>query len=226
MITTPLPDRRSAAPGVAVPDRRAALKARHRAAILQAARELVDERGGPQFGVDELAERADIARRTVFNHFASLDEILLTLCADALEVIIDDFIVAVAAVPVGDDTTASMFDELAETIASTDLPSAIAKVALVLGAPDPDDPRGRALSDEAFARAATRLLGEVTRRHPNVDALDAELLVSSLMSGVIVIATHWILHTGVRLDQEGREAWNDLVTRLTDSVRQGYQPAI
>lgn len=206
-------------------DRRAALKARHRSAILQAARTLVDERGGPQFSVDELAERADIARRTVFNHFASLDEILLTLCADKLEVIIDDFAQAVAAAPVGDDSRASMFDELAQTMASADLPSVIAEVALILGEPDGDDARGRALSDEAFARAAARLLVEVTRRHPTADPLDAQLLVSSLMSGVIVIATHWILHTGVRLDPVGREAWNGLVARLTDSVRTGYQPA-
>lgn len=208
------------------PDRRAALKARHRAAILRAARELVDERSGPHFTVEELAERADIARRTVFNHFASLDEVLLTLCASVLDVIIDDFVGAVAAAPVGDDTHASMFDELAQTIASTDLPSVIAQIALVLGEPDDDDARGRALSDEAFARAAARLLVEVTRRHPSADPFDAELLVSSLMSGVIVVAKHWILHTGVRLDETGRKAWNDLVVRLTDSVRTGYQPAI
>lgn len=61
-------------------DRRAALKAKHRAAILQAARDLVDERGGREFSVDDLAARADIARRTVFNHFASLDEVLLAVC--------------------------------------------------------------------------------------------------------------------------------------------------
>ncbi|AMM22305.1 hypothetical protein AX769_08920 [Frondihabitans sp. PAMC 28766] len=211
---------------LATPDRRAALKARHRAAILRAARELVDERDGAHFSVDELAERADIARRTVFNHFASLDEVLLTLCADVLEIVIDDFIGAVAAAPVGADTRASMFDELAQTIAKTDLPSAIVSIGRIIGTPDPDDPRGRALSDEAFARAAARLVTEVSRRHPTADPLEAELLVSSLMSGVIVIATRWVLHTGVRLDKAGRLAWDELVARLIDSVRAGYQPAL
>ncbi|RKR74934.1 TetR/AcrR family transcriptional regulator [Frondihabitans australicus] len=208
----------------AAPDRRAALKARHRAAILRAARGLVDERSGPRFSVDELAERADIARRTIFNHFASLDEILLTLCAEELDVIVDDFIAAVAAAPVGDDSRASMFDELAVVLRTTDLPLAIDRIGQILGEPDPDDARGRALSDEAFSRAATRLLGEVNRRHPGADALEAELLVSSLMGGVIVIAKHWILHCGVALDAQGRGAWSDLLERLIDSVRAGYRP--
>ena len=56
-------------------DRRAALKERSRQAIVQAAAELMDETGGTAFTVDELAERADVSRRTVFNHFASLEEI-------------------------------------------------------------------------------------------------------------------------------------------------------
>jgi TetR/AcrR family transcriptional regulator of autoinduction and epiphytic fitness len=209
----------------AEPDRRTALKARHRAAILDAARGLIDEQGGPGFGVEELAARADVARRTVFNHFASLDEILLTLCADALDVIIDEFIqAATASTPVGDGSRAALFDEVSQMLRQSDLPSAIASITRILGEPDADDPKGRALSDEAFARAAERLLQEVLRRNPGVDALDAELLVTSLMSGLIVIAKHWVLGTGVRLDETGRAEWQRLLTRLTDSVRSGYAP--
>ncbi|BDZ51267.1 hypothetical protein GCM10025867_35080 [Frondihabitans sucicola] len=207
-------------------DRRAALKARHRSAILEAARQLVEERDGPGFSVDELAERADVARRTVFNHFASIDEVLLTLCANALEVIIDDFVDAVAAAPVGDGSRSSMFDEIAQSLRSADLPGAIEMVGKILGKPDdPDDPRGRALSDEAFARAAERLVTEVGHRNPNSDPLEIGFLVGSLMNGVIVIAKHWILCTGVRLDETGRADWQELLTRLIDSVRAGYAPA-
>jgi AcrR family transcriptional regulator len=207
------------------PDRRAALKARHRGAILTAARALVDERGGPRFSAEDLAERADVSRRTVFNHFASIDEILLTLCADALDVLIDDFVAAVASAPVGDGSRASMFDEIAGSLGATDLPSAIATIARILGEEgqgDPDDARGRALSDEAFARVAGRLVTEVCRRNPESDTLEIELLVGSLMNGVIVIAKRWIQQTGVRLDADGRAAWHDLLVRLVDGVRSGY----
>lgn len=208
----------------ASPDRRAALKARHREAILDAARALIDERGGPRFTVDELWKRADVARRTVFNHFSSIDEILLTLCGDALDVIIDDFLAAVAATPVGDGTRSSMFDELAETLRSADLPVAIASIVRIIGDPSPDDPRGHTLSDIAFARAADRLMDEVGHRNPGVDELEVELLVGSLMNGVIVIARHWVLRTGARLDDDARSQWHVLLGTLIDSVRSGYSP--
>ncbi|MCU1528540.1 MAG: hypothetical protein JWP75_2303 [Frondihabitans sp.] len=207
------------------PDRRAALKARHREAIIDAARMLVAEQGGPGFSVDELATRADVARRTIFNHFTSLDEILVTLCGDELGVIIDDFINAVTATPVGDGSRASMFDELARTLRSADIPSAIARITAIVGEPVPHDPRGRALKDEAFARAGHRLVEVVGRRNPGVDSLEIEFLVGSLMNGMIVVATHWVTNTDARLDDQGRDEWQRLLTRLIETVRTGYQPA-
>lgn len=208
------------------PDRRAALKARHRAAILAAARELVDERSGPKFSVDELAERADVARRTVFNHFASVDEVLLALSANALDVIMDDFVVAVATGPVHDSSRASMFDDLAETLRSADLPVAIASLARILGDPDGDNARSRALTDVAFSRMSELLIPEVARRAPQTDPLDVELLVSSLFSGVVVIATHWIKGSYGRLDAASRAEWKALLDRLIDNVRSGYLPTV
>lgn len=210
----------------AAPDRRATLKARHRAAILAAAHDLVQERGGPRFNVDELAERADVARRTVFNHFASIDEVLLALSADVLEVIIDEFIAAVAASPVGDGTRASMFSELAEMLRHADLPSVIASVSKILGDPDGDDARSRALTHETFARAAERLLHEVSRRYPEADTLDSEVLVGSLMNGVVVIAKRWLGQSRGRTDAHSRADWDHLLARLTNTIRSGYLPAV
>ena len=208
------------------PDRRAALKARHRAAILAAAHDLVEERGGPRFNVDELAERADVARRTVFNHFASIDEVLLALSADALEVIIDEFIAAVAASPVGDGSRASMFAELAEMLQHTDLPSVIAAVSKILGDPDGDDARGRALTHETFARVTERLLHEVARRYPEADPLDTEVLVGSLMHGVVVIAKRWVGQSCGSTDARSRADWDHLLARITDTIRSGYLPTV
>ena len=54
------------------------LKARSRRSILDAATALVIERGGPTFTVEELAERADVSRATVFNYFPSVSDVLVT----------------------------------------------------------------------------------------------------------------------------------------------------
>ncbi|MCJ1714197.1 TetR/AcrR family transcriptional regulator [Curtobacterium sp. VKM Ac-2922] len=204
-------------------DRRAALKAKHRAAILQAARELVDERRGRGFSVDELAARADVARRTVFNHFSSLDEILLTVCEEVLSVIIDRFLADMANTPVGDGTRSAMFDELESAARGADLAPAIVRMQMVLGEPDEEtDAKAAVLTQTAFSRVSDRLREEVVRRHPAADALDAALLVESLMSGIVVIAEHWLTTTGPRLDQEALDDWDALLARLVHSVRSGY----
>lgn len=209
------------------PDRRAALKARHRAAILAAASALIDERGGPRFTVDELAERADVARRTVFNHFASLDDVMLTLCDELLSVLVDDFIAIAAATPVGDGSRASMFDEIASAIRSADLVPAIARMVTILGTDHigtNTDPREDSLTHEAFARVGDQLRREVARRNPGADELDVALLVGSLVNGIIVVAKYWISRTDARVDDDTRTVWNGLLDRLLTSVRTGYLP--
>ncbi|MBT1674858.1 TetR/AcrR family transcriptional regulator [Curtobacterium aurantiacum] len=203
-------------------DRRAALKAKHRAAILQAARDLIDERGGRDFSVDDLAARADIARRTVFNHFASLDEVLLAVCEQELSVIIDRFLADMARTPVGDGSRASMFDELESAARGADLAPAIAGMYRILGDPGKDDPKAAVLTQTAFSRVTERLRHEVARRYPAADPLDAALLVEGLMSGIVVIAEHWLATSGPSLDQPALDAWDDLLARLVHSVRSGY----
>lgn len=210
---------------VEAPDLRGALKARHRAAILAAANDLVAEGGGPDFTVDELAARAGVARRTVFNHFASLDEVLLTLCDASLAVLIDDFVAAVSASPTGDGTLASMFDELVATLRETELLEAVLRINVILGGESIVDHRRRALSDTAFARASDRLLRAVTERYPEADPLDSRLLLSSLMSGVVVIVEQWTARGSLRLDAASRAEWQQLLTRLITTVRNGYRRA-
>ena len=204
-------------------DRRAALKARHRSAILQAARDLIDD-GHGDFSVDELAARADVARRTVFNHFGSLDEVVLAVCEQELSVIIDRFLVDIAETPVGDGSRASMFDELESAVRGADLAPAIAGMYRILGKPGRDEPKAAVLSQTAFSRVTERLRDEVMRRYPAADALDAALLVESLMSGIVVIADHWLRHDGPALDQTSLDAWDALLSRLVHSVRSGYMP--
>ena len=204
-------------------DRRAALKARHRAAILAAAEALITEHEGTDFGVDELALRADVARRTVFNHFGSLDEVMLAVCTDALTVVVEGFHAAVASAPVGDGSRASMLDELAVALHESDLPTAIATVHRVIATASLRD-RAADFARAGFSRTGDVLRQEVARRNPAADDLDVDLLVGSLMSGLAVIARRWTDRTGATLDDAARAEWDQLLARLLHSVRSGYMP--
>lgn len=204
-------------------DRRAALKERHRRAIVDAASSLINERGSARFSVDDLAERADVSRRTVFNHFSSLNDVVLTACTEVLTVVIDDFEAAATAAPEGDGSRAAMFEQIAQTLRGADLPNAIRYIASALGDAPEHDPRAEQLVQHAFSRTADQLTAELSRRNPAADALDIELLVSSLVQGVVVIAKHWVLTTD-RTDPDGDTVWDGLLSRLIDSVRAGYMP--
>jgi TetR/AcrR family transcriptional regulator, regulator of autoinduction and epiphytic fitness len=203
-------------------DRRTALKARHRAAILEAAQALLRERDGARFTVDELADRADVARRTVFNHFGSSGEVLVALTEELVSARMVVFLATAATRPQGRGDKASMFEDIAFTLRESDLAPAIAAVVhLVSGL---DAPHAQAVTEGAFSRAVDGLYREGLRRNPNTDTLEAEVLVSSLMSGVVVIAKRWIARTGAIADAPGRIEWDALLTALLNTVRAGYRP--
>ena len=209
---------------LAATDRRTAIKERHRTAILTAATALLVEHSGSDFGVDELAARADVARRTVFNHFGSLDGVLLAVCTDALTVVIDDFLASVSSTAVGDGSRVSMLDELAVSLHDSDLPKAIATTVRVTGAPGMPREKAVDLARAAFSRFGDRLRVEVVRRNPAADDLDVDLLVGSLSSGLAVISRRWIELTGATLDDASRAEWDQLLARLLHSIRSGYMP--
>lgn len=202
-------------------DRRAALKARHRRAILDAARELIEERSGPRFSVDELAQRADVARRTIFNHFTSIDDVVMSTCADELSVLISTF--QNAAIPqAGDGSRAAIFEALARAIQSTDVLSAIAYIQRALHGFNEADPRHFQLIGIAFSHVENDLGDELVRRYPGTDRLEIELLVGSLVHGTAVIARRWVAETGAVVNDDTRRLWNTLFDKLIDNVRAGY----
>ncbi|WP_423921543.1 TetR/AcrR family transcriptional regulator [Frigoribacterium sp. 2-23] len=204
-------------------DRRAALKARHRQAILDAADALIAERRDTRFSVDELAERADVSRRTVFNHFASLDDIVMSVCTQVLTGAVEEFRVAAAATPVGDGTRASLFAEVTLAMRGIDLPAVISYLCGVLGV-DASTGRSHQAVQEVFTRATAQLADELEQRSATLDRLEIDLLVSSMMNGIAVIAQHWIAETGAALDDASREVWARLLDRMITSIRAGYAP--
>lgn len=201
-------------------DRRAALKARHRKAILTAARELIQERGGPSFSVDELASRADVARRTVFNHFPSLDDVLVAVCESDIMVVVDQFRSALSSAPVPSGAPGSVYDDIAIATRATDIPPVIVTVVRTLGVPGSKGARRGMLPQAALARTTSDLIEEIHERNPGANRLRSELIVQFLTAGLVVIGRHWFRRTGGQLDAAGYAEWNALVEELLASLRQ------
>ena len=206
----------------ALPDRRAALKAKHREAILDAADALIQERGEPRFSVDELAERADVARRTVFNHFSSLDEVVMLACSRVLTAAVDEFWAATTE-PTGDGSRSAVFTQFTDSIRGIDLPPVISYLWRVLGNGE-GDPRSHHMIQDVFTRTTEEVAAETARRSVDLDDVEAEILVSTLMNGIAVIAVHWIKRTNAVVDDATRAVWTELLERLITTIRIGYEP--
>lgn len=202
-------------------DRRARIRERHHRAIIDAAASLLDTKGADGFTVEELARRAEVSRRTVFNHFGSVDEIVIAVCTEVLGDLVETF-ESRPSTPAG-TTDAGVFDELAEALRSTDLVTPIAYLTRVLGTPDDDPSQRRAVVLlRAFTVVSERIAAEMLRRHPDADELTTRLLVSSLIGGLVVLHTRWLAATDGSADTTSRAVWDELLDVLIRRTRDGY----
>ncbi len=216
-------------PDVVPIDRRAALKQRSRQAIVDAAAALLEEQGGQRFTVDQLAERADVSRRTIFNYFATLDDVVTAVCSDLLGALVDTFVANALAVPAKDDTPAAMFDEVASALRTTELVGPMAYLTRVLGGPDQrvdlEAPWAATLLLRSFNQVSRRFADAMAVRHPSADALEVHLLVNALTSGLIVLYYHWLAATGAADNEASRKAWDAYLERMLAAVATGYGAA-
>ena len=106
--------------------------ARRRQRIIEAATAVLTERGPAALPLDEIAERAGVSRRTVFNYFHSVEDLLVAVGADMLGGVIASLQVnAPAPSEVPDPHEAppeapqeALLDELARILQSADLVAA------------------------------------------------------------------------------------------------------
>lgn len=202
------------------PDRRALLKERHRRAIVAAAAALITERDGVRFTVDELAERADVSRRTVFNHFGTLDDVVVAVCNDVLGGLVERFLTSALPAP-----GASMLDDVAHALGHTDLVAPMAYLTRVLGPPGSDSTPRAAVMLRSLSDLGDRFAAAMATRYPDADPLTTELVCHSLMTGLIVLHRHWFARTGGADDAASRAVWSGLVSHLVAMTRHGVGSA-
>ncbi|WP_435112418.1 TetR/AcrR family transcriptional regulator [Nocardiopsis synnemataformans] len=202
-------------------DRREALKSRHRRAIVDAAAALMTERGDTGFTVDQLSERADVSRRTVFNHFRSLDDIVLEVFGEMLDAIVDSIEANLPAAT--GDRPGSMFDEFAAAIRQTDLVAPITRLKRFLRQKGHEPaPSQAALFERAINDVSVRLAAIMTRRHPQADPLVVDLMCGAVISGGTITVQRWEQTTGGVDSDDSRRVWSDLLDRMLAVTRDGY----
>lgn len=209
-------------PSPADSDGRAAIKARHQAAIISAARRLVEERGAHQVTVEAIAVEAGVSRRTVFNHFGSLDDIRLVVCEQMVEHVLRGLLLPLGPGLAGEQSAEAMWEAFASAVRGADLPELIVIARDVFGDGDQERARARSLAQSVFDRVGERMLGELSRHREGEPPLAIRLLVTSLMHGVEVIARQWVEETDASLAPQSRERWAQLCEQLLLQAGHGF----
>ncbi|MEU6861550.1 TetR/AcrR family transcriptional regulator [Glycomyces sp. NPDC046736] len=196
-------------------DRRAALKAKSRKAILDAAAGLMRARRSADFSVDDLAAAADVSRRTVFNHFASLEDIVTAVAGEMLADVLDHMEAqATSAEP------ETVLGDLVAIASGVHLVPTIAYLVAIFGLDEHDDTRRAVLMQRAFHLFTNRMSASIATRHPEAEPLAVELLTAAFCGGLLGLVDRWIAATGAEDSPESRRAWDDLLADLTAVLRE------
>jgi len=205
-------------------DRREALKFHNRRAIIDAAAALAEERGLDGFTVNDLAERAGVSRRTIFNHFASADDAVYARFSELLGVIVDRFVqLADATPPPATPSTGAVFEQLADVIERTELVEPLSRIARLVGGNE-NHPTTVLWGHEVLRTVTTRLTTEVAGRNPEADPFTVTLLASSLINALAVAFEQWAQETGAVDTPDSRAAWHRLMRTALDHLRHGFAP--
>ncbi|WP_250447736.1 TetR/AcrR family transcriptional regulator [Actinotalea sp. C106] len=207
-------------------DRRAALKERHRRDIVAAAAALLEETGGLNFTIEDLAARADVSRRTVFNHFASLSDVLAAVFDDVMGGLLACY-QAQAPLDAGGRAWAgvdAVFDELAAALRATDLVPSMSYLTRSLIGEKERSPWLDGVLLRVLEDGGLRLAAAMRERRPRVDPLEIDLLVNTVIHGVLVVHRHWYEATDAADDDASRVVWSGLVERFLSRLRAGYGP--
>jgi AcrR family transcriptional regulator len=209
-------------------DKRSRRRGRRHVAIVDAARALATEHGADGFTVDEVAQRAGVSRRTVFNHFATVGDLLVAVCeqilAEATAEILEQVDRGTSASPDGGAGGLAALEAVGEATREVDLAAAIVTIDRMLGRPGPDDERAQGICRTAFAHVGGRLRERLHDRAPGLDPVDLEVGLALLFAGITTIAALWLeAHPDLdhALPDEAREDWDLLLDRLLHRLRAG-----
>jgi AcrR family transcriptional regulator len=155
-----------------------------RARLVEAARRLADEGGYAAVTMHDVADRAGVARATVYRYFASKDHLLTEVAAAWARTVTADIVLAPGGEPPGDATPAQHLADLLERIvevAAADL-TLTSTIIQAVTSPDPAIEDART---ELFLFVRTRLAAAMSDEPPaqeEVEIVLGHVLLAALVS--------------------------------------------
>lgn len=202
------------------------MKAANRQAIIDAALDLSREHGPGGFSAVQLAERADVAKRTIFNHFASLDDAIYAGLSDIFGGTIEAITESLkrpADQATGSDVS-PIFEDFAAALLATDFPGALSQVVTTLKGVDENDLETMLWISGLLKKLTPDLLAVVESRAPESSAATRAVMVHSLLITVGVAFEPWMRATGAGTSPADRRLWHSLLEEAIQPLRVGFSP--
>ncbi|RKQ35447.1 TetR/AcrR family transcriptional regulator [Kocuria tytonis] len=201
-------------------DKREAIRLRNRRAIITAAGELATERGMDRVSVNDLAARAGVSRRTIFNHFPSAQDAVFEYLSELVAGLIDRVLHELpqpAAPP--DASLGDVYRQLIDALRSRSLIDELQPMFSV----DVQDTPAASLWGFRVTRTAVQRLHEVLReRLPQYTPFQTHLVATTVINSLAECLDEWLARTGGVLDEQGRQTWDELLSTALDVLGCGF----
>lgn len=209
-VTTSLPDPASADTG----GRREANRLRTRAALIDAVRSFAREQGLATVTIEDLAERAEISRRTFHNYFPNVPAAIAAAMIELLE-------------PIGERFLARPSDEHPLESARIALAYPHDLLSMLCGIPDDDDQVTLRIQMESDHQLEAWLRSLMERRLDGTagQALDdvyVRVLTSTLHGAFAAAEDAWAEQTGRDPSDAGRVVFDRTLTRALGYAMHGF----
>ncbi|MDR1799831.1 MAG: TetR/AcrR family transcriptional regulator [Bifidobacteriaceae bacterium] len=190
--------------------------ANHRA-LIEAAIRLSEERGLGRFTADELAAAAGVSRRTVFNHFDSVDQAVYEALFSGMEEILRQAVTAMHHLPPETDRLGQAFDFLERAILALDLRPAFQRLSQLLAEGADTD-----LTFMVWQRTVMQQIGEelsdaIVQAAPRLDRFEVTVMAGSALAACAIAYTEWASAPDVDGTALGR-----IVGKALHQLKKGY----
>ena len=189
---------------------------RTRTAVVDAAYALLEAEGPDALTADRLAAAAGISRRTLFNHFESVEAVLVSRAEDILERVRIEFTSRPEAEPLVDSAyavieglfTPGLLAESVRTWRAIERSPAARRFALE--------------ANSAHVHALARQLGRARLDPGGADPLRASVLMAALVAAFEEGRLHWLDHHEGEIDDAALAAFLDCTRRALDTVAPAF----